>query len=199
MRESGGHNGVSEGLAEDLGGCSLGDVVLDELHLAVGEDIGLHGRADADHARDRVGGLDLRGDDEIDVELALAPELDVLDVGGTDHGRRLGCLEPGERPGDEIGLVARRAGEHEVGVAHAGVREGAPAGAVRLESGNVEALADRGEAGRVEVENGHVVLAVECRDDRRPYLACADDEDLHGGRRVHPGEDAWRVMWVPSR
>ncbi len=166
MRESGGHDRVTERLAEDLGARSLGDVVLDELHLAVGEHIGLHGRADADHARDRVGSLDLRRDDKIDIELALAPELDVLDIGRADHGRRLGCLEPGKRPGDEIGLIARRAGEHEVGVAHAGVREGAPAGAIRLERRDVEALADRGETGRVEVENGHVVLAVECRDDR---------------------------------
>ena len=137
-----------------------------------------------------MGGLDLRRDDEVDVELPLAPELDVLDVRGADHGGRPGRLEPRERACDEVRLVARRAGEYEVGVAHACVGERAPAGAVGLERRDVEALADHGEAGRIEVENGHVVLAVESLHDRRPHLAGADDEDLHGGRRVHPGEDA---------
>ena len=177
-------HGIAERLAEDLRARTLGDVVLDDLDLALGEHVRLHRRADADHPGDRVGRLDLGRDDEVDVELPLAPELDVLDVGGADHGGRLGCLEPRERARDEVRLVARRAGEHEVGVAHARVGQSAPAGAVRLQRRDVEALADRGEAGRIEVENGHVVLAVESLHDRRSHLAGADDEDLHGGRRV---------------
>ena len=40
-----------------------------------------------------------------------------------------------------------------------------------------------------------VVLAVECLHDRRADLPCADDEDLHGARRVHrPGDRGARSI-----
>ena len=185
-RESEGTAASPERPTDHLGACAFGDVVFDDLYLPVGEDVGLHRRAHADHAGDRVRRLDLGRDDEVDVELTLAPELDVLDVRRADHRRRPRRLEPRERSCDEVRLVPRRAGEHEIRIAHPRVGERAPARSVRLERGDVEALADRGEPGRVEVENGHVVLAVERLHDRRSHLACADDEDLHGGRRVHP-------------
>ena len=76
------------GTAEDLRGGVLVDVELADLHLAVGEHVRLAGGRDADDAADRVRGLELRGDDEVDVELALAPELDVLDARRADHRRR---------------------------------------------------------------------------------------------------------------
>ena len=57
------------------------DVELDDLDLAVGEHVGLPCRRHADRARDGVRGLlELGRDDEVDVELTLAPDLDVLDV-----------------------------------------------------------------------------------------------------------------------
>jgi glucose/arabinose dehydrogenase len=69
------------------------------------------------------------------------------------------------------------------------------AGPVGLEGGDAEALADRGEPGGVEVENGHVVLAVERLHDRRSDLAGADYKDLHRGRRVHLERLGWRPCW----
>ena len=47
-------------------------------------------------AGDGVRGLELGGDDEVDVEPPLAPELDVLDVRRADHRRRPRRLEPRE-------------------------------------------------------------------------------------------------------
>ena len=68
---------------------TLGHVELDHLDLAVGEDVRLPRRRDADDARDRVRGLELGRDDEVDVELALAPDLEVLDVRRSDDRLRL--------------------------------------------------------------------------------------------------------------
>ena len=71
-----------------------GDVELDELHLPIGEDVRLARRRDGDRARDRIRRLDLGRDDEVDVELALAPDLEVLGVRGADDGRRPRASRP---------------------------------------------------------------------------------------------------------
>ena len=97
---------LPERLAEHVGVRELRDLELDHLHLTVGEDVGLQGGRNADHAGDRVRRLDLGRDDEVDVEPTLAPELDVLDVRRPDHRRRARCLDPGEGRGDEVRLVA---------------------------------------------------------------------------------------------
>ena len=83
------------------------DVELDDLHLALGEDVRLPRGRDAEDPRDRVRGLELRGDDEVDVELALAPGLEVLDLAGADDVRALASSAFGEHRRDEVRLVAR--------------------------------------------------------------------------------------------
>ncbi len=79
---------VAERDADDLGRRVLLDVELADLHLAVREDVRLSRGRDADDAADRVRRLELGPDDEVDVELALAPEVDVLGARGADHRRR---------------------------------------------------------------------------------------------------------------
>ena len=86
--ESSGIVGVAERDRRARGRRVVVDVELADLHLAVGEHVGLAGGRHAEDAADRVRGLELGGDDEVDVELALAPELDVLDARRADHGRR---------------------------------------------------------------------------------------------------------------
>ena len=44
-------------------------VELDDLHLALGEHVGLSGRREADVRGDRLRRLELRGDHEVDVDL----------------------------------------------------------------------------------------------------------------------------------
>ncbi len=97
--------GVAERNAEHVRRRVVVDVELAELHLALREHISLAGGRDAEDAADRIRGLELGRDDEVDVELALAPELDVLDARGADHGRRALGLAPGEHAGDEVDLV----------------------------------------------------------------------------------------------
>ena len=87
---------------------------------------------------------------------------------------------------DDVRLVARRAGDQEVGLRDARRREHAPAGAVPLDRGDVVALRERREALLVEVDHGQLVLVVERLDDRRSDLAGADDEDLHRGEVTAP-------------
>ena len=79
---------VAERDADDVRRGAFLGVELDDLDLAVGENVGLARGGNADDPADRVGRLELRRDDEVDVELAGAPELDVLDVRRSDDGRR---------------------------------------------------------------------------------------------------------------
>ena len=53
------------------------------------------------------------------------------------------------------------------------------AGAVPLDRRDVEAIRERRESSRVEVDDRHVVLAVQCLDDRCPHLPGSDHEDPH--------------------
>ena len=143
------------------------DVELADLHLPVREDVGLARGRDAEDAADRVRGLELGGDDEVDVELALAPELDVLDARRADDRRRTLGLAAREHARDEVHLVARRAGDDEVGVADSRRREVLAARPVAFEDGDVEAARQRLEPRRLGVEDGELVLLVEGLDDRR--------------------------------
>ena len=87
--ESGGSGASRSGTPRTVGLERLLDVELDELHLAVREDVRLPRGRHADRPRDRVRRLELGGDDEVDVELALAPDLEVLGVRRAHDGRRL--------------------------------------------------------------------------------------------------------------
>ena len=105
------------------------DVELDDLHLPVGEDVGLLRGRDADGLRDRVGRLELGGDHEVDLDVPLLPRLDVLGIRGADDRLRLGDLLD-EKRRHEVDLVARRAGDHQRRPVDAGLQQDAPGGAV---------------------------------------------------------------------
>ena len=119
------------------------------------------------------------GDDEVDVELAFAPEVDVLDARGPDDRRRAGRLAAGEHARDQVHLVAGGARDDEVCARDARVREVLAARPVAFVHGDVEAARQRLEARDLAVEHGHLVLLVERLDDRGADLAGADEEDPH--------------------
>ena len=171
--------GVAERDAEHVAGRVLVDVELSELHLALCEDVRLPGRRDTDDPADRVGGLELGRDDEVDVELALAPEVDVLGARRADHGRRALGLASREHACDEVHLVSRRAGDHEVGGVDPRRCHVLAARPVALEDGDVEASAHRLKTGCLGVEDGDLVLVVEGLHDGRADLPRPDDEDPH--------------------
>ena len=96
--------------------------------------------------------------------------------------------------GDDVRLVARGAGDQQVGLGDPGGREHAPAGAVSLDGVHVVALRDRGEPLLVEVEDRQLVLFVESLHDRRADLAGADDEDLHVRRLLPPSSNLVAIV-----
>jgi hypothetical protein len=100
-----GHRCIPERNADDVGRRVLVDVELADLHLPVGEHVGLTGRRDAEDATDRVRRLELGRDDEVHVELSFAPQLDVLDARGADDRGRALRLAPREHSRDEVHLV----------------------------------------------------------------------------------------------
>lgn len=160
-----------------------GNVELDDLHAAVGEHVGLAGGREADEAGDRVGGLELGGDHEVDVDVPLAPRLQVLDVGGA-HDRARPGQPLDEHRRHQVGLVARGSDHDQVRFRHAGLLQRPPARAVALDGADVVAVGKRAEAPFVEVDHRDCVLAVERFDERAPDVACADDDDLHGASVV---------------
>ena len=137
----------------------------------------------ADGARDGAGGLRLARDHEVDVELPLAPGVEVLLAA---HPRR--DAPRAERTGlerrDDVRLVARRAGDEEVGDADAGAQEGRARRAVAGHREDVEAVREPVEPVRVEVDDGDVVLVVERLGDRAAHLPRSDDQHLHGAARI---------------
>jgi len=165
------------------------DLELDDLHLTVGEDVGVPRGGHPDRARDCAGGLELGRDGEVDVESTLAPEVDVLDVRRSDHDRGPRRLGPGERAGDEVDLVPRGAGDEEVRSARSGLLDRAATRAVRLDRDDVVAVGEGLEPLTHGVDHRQVVLAVQRLDDRRPDLPRPDDDDLHAAaerRRLAP-------------
>ena len=158
---------------------------LDHLDAAAGEDVGLQRGRHADGARDGLGDLDLGRDHEVDVELPLAPGLQVLGAlrAGDDAAA---AQRAGLQRGDDVDLVAVRGRDHEVGAADAGAHEHGARGAVPLHRQDVVAVAERVEAGRVEIDHRDVVLLVQRLDHGGPDLPRADHQDSHraeDGRR----------------
>ena len=123
--------------------------------------------------------LELGADDEVDVELTAAPELDVLHVRRADHRRRARSLAPREHARDQIHLVPGGAGEDEICRSDSGASEVAPAGPVSLVRRDVVAIGDRLEPRHLRVENGDLVIRVESLENGRTDLACPDEEDPH--------------------
>ena len=170
---------LPQGTADDGRVGALGDLELDDLNLAVGERVGLPGGRHPDRARDRVRGLELRRDREVDVEAALAPQVDVLDVRGPDHDRRARRLDAREGARHEVHLVPRRAGDEQVGPGGARLLDRTAARPVGLDRPEVVAVGQRLEPVSGRVDHREVVLAVQRLDDGRPDLPRTDDDDLH--------------------
>ena len=78
---------------------------LDDLHLAVCEDVRLPGGRHAQDLRDGVGRLQLRRDDEVDVEVALLPRLEVLDLRRPDDRPDLGAQLLRQHRRNQVRLV----------------------------------------------------------------------------------------------
>ncbi len=157
------------------------NVELDHQDLALGEDVGLPRRRNADDPCNRVRRLELRGHDEVDVELSLSPDLEVLDVLRADDRPRFGSEPLGEDPGDDVDLVALGTGDHEVGVLDPGLQQAPSAGAISFEREDVVAIRERAQPNRVGVDDGDRVLGSERLDDRRPDLPGPDHENPHAG------------------
>ena len=163
----------------------LVDVVLHDLHLAAGEHVGLHRRRQADDARDRVA---VSISEETTKSTSRRPSrhssmYSMLEVRMTVVARGASIL---------ANVAATRlASSRDV---HAITRSAsatpasarAAARAVRLDRDDVVPVGERRQPPRVEIDHGQVVLGVERLNDRGADLARADDEDLHGGGRVHP-------------
>ena len=124
-----------------------GDVELDDLDLAVGEDVGLARGREPERRRDRVGGLELGRDHEVDLEVALAPG---VEVGGARAAHdRLRARQPlGEHRADEVGLLARAAADEQVGLLDARLADHLLGRAVALDRADVVAAARARRAGR---------------------------------------------------
>ena len=191
--ESAGTLRLLERQADDLASASASrgalrrHVELDDLHLAVGEDVGLLGRGNADRARDRMRRLELGGDHEVDLDLPLVPGLEVLGVRGADDRLRVGELLR-ERRGDEVDLVSRRAGDHERRLVDPRVLEDATGRPVPSHGADVVPIRDGLESRRVEVDDRDLVVRVQRLDDGRPDLAGSEDDDLHDVRRLVPDQ-----------
>ena len=178
-----GDHRAPQGLADDLVGLgSDRHVELDHEHLTLGEDVGLPRSRNSDDARDRIRRLELGRDDEVDVELALPPDFEVLDVLRPDDRSSTGREPFGEDAGDDVDLVTGGARDHEVGSDNPCLLENAAARTVTLERQDLVPVGERAELGRIGIDHGDRVLAVERLDDGRPDLACPDDEDLHRRR-----------------
>jgi hypothetical protein len=77
-------------------------------------------------ASETARGLQLVGYHAVDVEPALAPDLDIFGARGARDRLRAARDAPCERAGHEVRVVARRAGDHEIRVGDAGVQQREP-------------------------------------------------------------------------
>ena len=135
--------------------------------------------------RNRVGGLELGRDHEVDVDQPLLPGLEVFRVRSPHDRLRLrDALR--QRPGDEVDLVPRRTGDHEVGKLDVGLLEHASGRAVALHRADVEVVRERLQPRGVEIDDGDLVIAVQRFDDGRAHLPRADKDDLHGDGSLVP-------------
>ena len=119
------------------------------------------------------------------------------------------CLQRG----DDVDLVAVRRRDHEVGAADAGAHQHGARGAVALDRQDVVAVAERVEAGRVEIDDGDVVVPRAAtrpppsrpaprRSRGRARARCSDAHGASGRRSAKPGSyacDATRMPPSPTR
>ena len=173
--------GVRQRAADEPAGIGGVDGELDHLDAATREDIGLQRIRVADRAGDCLRSLLFGGDDEVDVEVAGAPGIEVLRRPGANDDLAAADRTDQHR-GNDVRLVAVGGRDDEVGDAGPGTQQVGARGAAPLHGQDVEPVGDRGEAVRIELEHGDVVRAVQRRDDGRADLAGADDEYLHGAR-----------------
>ena len=83
--------------------------------------------------------------------------------------------------GHQVGLVQRRAGDQHVGVFGTGIAQHRRLDAVAHHTTQVHAVLQRGQALRVGVDDGDVVLLRhQALGDALAHTAGAEDQDLHG-------------------
>jgi hypothetical protein len=155
----------------------------DQADRAVGELEHLQRLGELDELGDVVGDGLLGDDQVVDRERALADQLGVvLEVGAAharDPRRDVEHLR-GEVAGDEVGLVALRRRDQHVGVVGARVAQHRGLRGVAGDGAQVEPVLQLGEARRVGVDDGDVVLfRDEALGDRRADPSGAQDDDLH--------------------
>src|SRR5215207_8090116 len=116
----------------------------------------------------------------VELEHALAPDVEVLDIARSYDRLRPGADVSREQTRDDVDLVAGRARDEEVGPAGAVLDERRTACAVSFDRAYVEVVGERIQPAPVEVDDGKLVLRVlvERLDDRRADLTGSDDEDL---------------------
>ena len=154
------------------------DVELDDLHAAVGEDVGLAGRRQTDDAGDRVRRLELRRDHEVDVDLAVrqASSSSTLVVRTTVFAfeRRLTRIAQ-TRFASSRGLQASsRSASSTPRLAHDLAR-----GAVALHGPHVVGVGERLQPGGIDVDDREVVLLVQRVDERAADVPGSQHDDLH--------------------
>ena len=160
---------------------------LDDLDAVVGKGVALQHARDLQQAEHLVSGVLLRVDGHGEAQL-VAQQVELIGVvRRADAGDRAPAAEPlGKHAAQQVQLVLRRAGDHDVAVLH-----------VRLphRSGGRAVAADRHAVQRVADVLHHVAVGVHDRDvvplrrelagDRAADLAAADDDNLHA--RFPPG------------
>jgi hypothetical protein len=164
----------------------------DQAGRAAGEFQHLQRLGELDELRDVIGDGFLRDDQVIDREGPVADQLGVvLEVGGPDprdasrHVEDLGR----EVAGDEVGLVALGRGDHHVGVIGAGRAQRRRLRGVAHHRAQVEPVLQLGQALRIGIDDGDVVLFGDealrhrCAD---PPGAQNDDLQVVTARPAHP-------------
>ena len=140
---------------------------------------------------DDVFGDDLfRADRKVDSEVRFVEELGMLDIVGRAHARdACGQVEEGlgNAAGAQVGLVALRHGNQQVGILGAGLAQGRRAGGVARHGAQVEALLQQREPACVGVDDRDVVgLRHQAFGHRGADLAGTEDDDLHCSSPLRP-------------
>jgi hypothetical protein len=169
-----------------------GHVQLDDLHLAVGEDVGVARGGDAEDRRDGVRGLELRRDHEVDVDLTLPPGLEVGGAARADDRLRARHAL-GEHRAHEIRLLVRAAADEQVRLCHARLGHDVPARSVALDRAHVGAIRDGREPLPVNIDHRDVVLLVQRLDEGARDVTGAQHNDAHAASVMRRA--GTRVLW----
>lgn len=157
-----------------------GYIELEHLNFTVGEGIGLACARHSDEPCDGARGLELARDDEVHVQVAPAPGIEIGHVGGADH---YPCPRqaPHEHRGHEVRLVPRYAGQHQVGAPRPGLFQRFSAGAVPLHHADIEGVRDGLQTNGIEIDTRAVMIVVKRLDRRRAHRPGSYHDHSHPG------------------